>query len=286
MRKLILLAIMTLSGLSALAYDARIDGICYNFSGSEATVTYRDNKYNSYSGSVVIPKSVTYNGTTYSVTSIGYCAFKSCSDMSSVTIQNSVTSIGVGAFIGCQGLTAVTIPNSVDSIGGHAFQACSGLTSVIMGNDVTDIGYAAFYNCGSLTSITIPESVTSIGEYAFTACTGLTSITVEKGNTVYDSRDNCNATIETATNTLVVGCQNTFIPNSVTAIGSAFTDCDNLIAITIPSNVKSVGAHALAGCDSLTDVYCLAEEVPETEQNAFENTPIEDATLYVPAVFS
>ena len=104
-----------------------------------------------------------------------------------VTFMNrtrKVTSIGESAFHDCSGLTSVTIPNSVTSIGGGAFAGCSGLTSV-----------------------TIHSSVTSIGGGAFSGCTGLTSIFVESSNSVYDSRGNCNAIIETATNTLIAGCQ-------------------------------------------------------------------------------
>ena len=105
------------------------------------------------SGSVVIPSTVTYNGTTYSVTSIGYNAFEGCSGLTSVTIGNSVASIGYSAFNGCRGLTSVTIPNSVTSIGKSAFSDCSRLTSVTIGNSVTSIGERAFYGCSGLTSV-------------------------------------------------------------------------------------------------------------------------------------
>ena len=122
MKRTFLLLLSALLPLLASAYDAEIDGIYYNFSGNEATVTYRDYAFNSYSGNVVIPKSVTYNGTTYSVTSIGVQAFWVCSGLTSITIPNSVTSIGNEAFRGCSSLTSITIPNSVTSIGNYAFQ--------------------------------------------------------------------------------------------------------------------------------------------------------------------
>ncbi len=119
---------------------------------------------------------------------------------------------------------------------------------------VTSIGTGAFWSAHSLTSITIPNSVTSIGDFAFNKCP-LTSIRVEDGNTVYDSREECNAIIETATNTLIYGCQSTVIPYSVTNIGCyAFYDCSNLTNITIPNSVRSIEPHAFSGCTNLTSI--------------------------------
>ena len=144
----------------------------------------------------------------------------------------TVTSIGAGAFSGCSNLTSVTIPEGVINIGGGAFSGCSGLTSV-----------------------TIPEGVTSIGDYAFRDCSGLTSISVESGNPVYDSRNNCNALIETATNTLIAGCNNTIIPKGVTSIGNnAFLGCSGLTSVTIPEGVINIYGGAFAGCSNLSSV--------------------------------
>ena len=190
-----------------------------------------------------------------SVTSIGESAFSACYGLTSVTIPNSVTSIGWGAFYRCTGLTSVTIGNSVTSIGGRAFEYCSGLTSVTIPNSVTSIGAGAFSYCSDLTSVTIPNSVTSIGAGAFSYCSDLTSLIVESGNTKYDSRNNCNAIIETASNTLIAGCNATIIPNSVMSIGnSAFSGCSGLTSVTIPSSVTSIGNEAFSGCSGLTSV--------------------------------
>ena len=216
-----------------------------------------------------------------SVTSVGEHAFFECGSLTSITIPDSVTSIGKWAFGFC-GLTSITIPNSVTSIGQSAFQNCS-LTSVTIPNSVTSIGEQAFVNCRCLTSITIPNSVTSIGNEAFRGCGGLTSIHVEEGNSKYDSRYNCNAIIETSSNTLIAGCINSTIPNSVTIIGAdAFCGCTGLTSITIPGSVTSIGRYAFAACISLTDVTCLGETVPNTDSNAYTDSNIENTTLHVP----
>ena len=123
-RKLSLIILLALLPIVASAYDAEIDGIYYNFTGNEAVVTYREQYKESYSGSVVIPESITYNGKTYTVTSIGQSAFSNCTGLTSVTIPNSVTSIGDHAFFCCSSLTSITIPNSVTSIGDYAFIYC------------------------------------------------------------------------------------------------------------------------------------------------------------------
>ena len=206
------------------AYDFMVDGLCYNLtSGTTVEVTYQNYSQSSYTD-LIIPETVTNNGTTYSVTSIGWNAFRGCRGMSSVTIPNSITSIGSSAFEGCSGLTSVSIPNSV----------------------------------------------TRIGNYAFTGCSGLESIKVASGNRVYDSRNDCNAIIETGTNTLIFGCKTSSIPNSVTSIGgSAFGSCSGLTSVTIPNSVTSIGWNAFYGCSGLTSVT-IPNSVTSIGSSAFE----------------
>ena len=307
--------------LTATAADFMVDDICYNIHGNEVAVASRRVPgflFIGSKGDVVIPATVTYNEITYPVTSIEDIAFYGCHDLTSIVVPNSVTEIGQEAFGNCPGLTSIVvesgnprfdsrnncnaiiettdneliagckntiIPNSVTKIGNFAFGACVSLTSIVIPNSVTEIGHYAFYSCDSLTSIDIPNSVIEIGYGVFESCLGLTSIVVGSGNPRYDSRNNCNAIIETAYNTLLYGCKNTtipysvttiddyafygcdsltsiVIPNSVTEIGyGAFYDCIDLTSIVIPNSVTSIGDNAFCNCWWLTDVYCYIADL-------------------------
>ena len=240
-----------------------------------------------------------------SVTTIGDGAFDGCTGLTAINIPTSVTTIGDGAFSGCSSLATIsvasdnpkydsrnncnaiietatntliagckntTIPNSVTSIGGKAFSGYSSLTNINIPNSVTVIGELAFDGCSGLTAINIPNSVTTIGEGAFSDCSNLTSISVVSDNPKYDSRNNCNAIIETTTNTLIAGCMNTTIPKSVTSIGdSAFDGCSSLTAVNIPNSVTSIGGGAFSGCSSLTNIN-IPNSVSSIGFEAFNGT--------------
>ena len=287
---IVLLALMLMGDFVANAYDFKMNGVYYSINGNEATVTVVAG-YKSYTGDVTIPETVSFKGTNYTVTAIGIEAFWQCSGLMSVDIPNTVTSIGECAFYECTNLSSITIPNSVTLIGRAAFtgtgwydnqpdglvyagqvaykyKGTTTATSITLQDGTLGIASYAFSGCNRLTSMTIPESVKFVGSGVFCGCTNLTNITVEDGNTWLDSRDNCNAIIESASNTLVAGCKRTIIPNSVTSIGtSAFVECTGLTSIEIPNSVSSIGRSAFYGC-GLSSID-IPNSVTTIERTAF-----------------
>ena len=212
-------------------------------------------------------------------------AFEGCSGLTELTLPNSVTSIADDAFRGCSGLTKLTLPSRVASIGRWAFYGCSGLTELTLPNTLECIEASAFRGCSGLTELTLPNSVKSIGDGAFTDCSGLEKITVESGNSRYDSRDNCNSIIETETNTLIAGCKNSIIPNSITSIGnSAFYYCSELTELILPDSVTSIGNGAFGGCSGLVKITSLAKIPPVCDPEVFDGVNKTNCELIVPIV--
>ena len=190
-----------------------------------------------------------------SVSEIGYSMFYQCKNLTSVVLPDKMSFIGNGMFEECFSLTDVTLPKGLTSIGRNFFYCCEKLEKINIPESVTKIDAGAFEYCESLTNITIPAGVTSIGAYGFSGCSGLSQITVDENNTVYDSRDNCNAIIETAANKLLFGCKNTVIPNDITTIGpNAFSHCSGLTSIIIPNSVTYIDAGAFYGCSGLKEL--------------------------------
>ena len=287
-------ALLLLCTTVATAHDFEVDGIYYDITDTTnktVKVTYRGtynySYSNEYTGSVVIPESVTYNGTTYSITRIGEYVFEDCTGLTSITIPNSITSIGDAAFRGCTSLKDLHIADSEGTLflgyndrnngifddcpletlylgrdlsydtsiyGYSPFHYKSTLTSATIGNSVTTIGDAAFYGCSSLTSIVIPNNVTRIGNYAFRDCYGLTSIEfnaencTSMGSDGYPVFGDC-----TALSTVTIGENVKNIP------AYAFYDCTGLTSIVIPNSVTSIGNYAFRGCYGLTSIEFNAE---------------------------
>ena len=248
--------------------------------------------------SVIIPENVI---------SIGDAAFYGCSSLTSITLPNSLTSIGSRAFDGCFSLASIIIPYSVTDIGDYAFSSCYFSSDNFTNNSSLNaeenyywgarifdadevnglfIQNDTIVNCRPyVDTITIPSTVKYIQGTPFSECWYRSSIVVESGNTIYDSRENCNAIIETATNTLILGCQNTIIPNTVTSIGdAAFYGCVSITSITIPRSVTSIGDYAFSYCSSLTSIT-IPESVITIGGYAFEGTPWynskEDGVIYI-----
>ena len=193
-------------------------------------------------------------------------------------IPADVVKIGDAAFERAT-FSYIEIPNTVTEIAQYAFYGCEYLTTIDLPDNLTTLGYAAFRHCYALNEVVIPSTVTQVEGSTFSGCTSLTSIVVESGNTKYDSRNSCNAIIETATNTLIAGCQNTVIPNNVTSIGSqAFYQCSSLTSITIPNNVTSIGIQAFSSCSSLTSITVEATTPPTLGTYVFTSSPI----CYIP----
>ena len=269
MKKLMIILCTILCANILAAQTFTSGGLKYEVIDNNSVKVARQNSFD-ISGSVVIPSTVTYNGTTYSVTSIGESAYSGCSGLTSVTIPNSVTSIGTNAFSGCSGLTSVNIGTGVTSIGESAFYNCS-MTSVTIPNSVTYIGEYAFLSCSGLTSVTIGNSVTSIGDYAFLNCSGLTSINVASGNTHYSSIDGVLYNYVQDTLIQCPGAKTSVtIPNSVTSIGGgAFAYCSGLTSVTIGNSLTSIGYSAFYECINLSSLISLATVPPTIGNEAF-----------------
>lgn len=273
--------LLSIIAINASAYDIKeknIDGVTiyYNYINNktelEVTTNGSNTPYYSYSGTVIIPKEVTYNNKTLKITSIGKHAFYMNINLTSITIGNNVTSIEACAFTGCSSLTSVTIPNSVTNIRMSAFSGCTKLVSISIPNSVTNIEKDAFIGCSNLTYVTIPNGLNSIEKETFSGCNNLISITIPP-NVIK---------IEESAFSRCKSLKSITIPDNVMSIGhNAFKGCTDLKSITIPKNVKSIGYGVFYGIDmqkvisKIDDPFIIATET-------FSDNTYFQATLYVP----
>ena len=284
MKKLYLFFLLTVIPLLAHADAVEINGIYYNLV-ADAKIAEVTSNPNKYSGDIIIPEKVTYDGVKYDVTSIGDAAFESCTGLTSVTIPNGVTSISGGSFWNCQNLNSIDIPSTVISIGKQAFYGCSSLTSVTIPSSVTSIAPSTFEGCSNLSTIEIPKSVTSIGLDAFSGTTWLNNQPnglLYVGKVLYayigNMPDNTNISIDEGTISIVgnafkdcKGLVSVAIPNSVTSIGLyAFMGCSNLSSIEIPNSVVYIDDLTFHGCSALISVT-IPNSVTSIGHGAFEN---------------
>ena len=254
MKKHLLILFAALLSIAASAQTkVEIDGVWYNLSkkAKQAVITSPDGYH--YSGSITIPTTVTYEDVECNVTGIENFAFN---------YGTSLTDVHISSLEFWCNLDFSSAGNNPIYYAENLYLNGELVTELIIPSTVTAIKDYTFACCRSLTSITIPESTTNIERSAFYYCDGITSITVSAGNAIYDSRNKCNAIIETSNNTLIVGCSTTIIPNDVTSIGErAFAYCESLTTITIPESVTSIGEWAFSGCSSLTAI-----NIPENSQ--------------------
>lgn len=330
---------------TAQAYDVLADGIAYNINpdSSSLTVTYTQLPGN-YDGltSAIVPATVTIGEKNYQVTALGDYAFYGCESLTTVVLPESISKIGDRALAQCAALDSIsvdennfifdsrggcnaviesnwgrlmagchktTIANGVYEICAYAFAGSNRLTAIDIPYWVEKIGYEAFAGT-ALETVELPAYLLELGYRAFAQCPNLAQITVDERNEKYDSRDSCNAVVETSTGTLVAGCKATAIPSTVEKIGyEAFSGCAGLTELVIPDSVNTIGHYAFrdatdlqvvdipttantfgdrafGGCTGLKKVYARLR-TPETGSyyalSTFQGVPVTTCLLLVDA---
>ncbi len=257
----------------AAAETVTIDGVAYELhDDGTASVAKQDFVY----GDIVIPGTIEHDGANYRVTATVNNAFSSM-PISSVTLPEGFIALGDGTFDSCMALTTVTLSSTLQSIGADCFSLCDGLKTIDLPESIISLGDRCFY-MGSLQSVSIPKGVTSIGSrcFSYSYSNSLASIVVDPENATYDSRDNCNAIISKATNTMIAACHNTIIPNSVSALGDGCFEGVGISDLEIPENVSSLGISCFALSD-LTSIT-LPKSIIEIKDNCFSSCNLTQIT--------
>lgn len=237
-----------------------------------------------------------------SVSTIENAAFAMCESINSITLPENLTILNNNVFASCQNLKKITLSTNLETISSYAFSNCSSLNSIMFGSKLETIEQRAFNGCSALETISIPEGVINIGHDAFSNCTKLKtvnipasttnidvsifsncsnieSIIIDSKNPVYDSRNDCNAIIETATDSLLVGSNSSFIPDTIKTISyNAFAYCDNLKEITIPNSVTTIEDYAFINCINLNKIT-FTSNLQNIGDRAFCQTNLESVIL-------
>lgn len=235
-----------------------------------AEVTSNPNKY---SGKVVVPDSVTYQGQKYAVKSIGSSAFQDCSNLTMVELPVGITIINSNAFRNCGSLLSVNIPEGVTRIGGSAFYYCTSLSAIDFPNSLTNIDGSAFYNCDNLLSIVIPDNVTNIEGHAFYDCDKLSSVTIGKGVTSIGSSAfySCDALKAVYISDLSAWCKIAFDGSSANPCYNGhhlYLNGEEITALVIPEDITSIKQYAFYGCSEISSVI-IPNSVTSIETSAF-----------------
>ena len=240
LQKLGILAAMLPVSLCASAYDFVADGIAYkitSFTEFECSVAANDS---SYRGDITIPETVSFNGRTLTVKSIGDSAFYQNEALTSVTIPATVTTIGKYAFDGCVNLQTITLPDGLTDIGSYTFYGCSSIESIELPASLTEIGSHCFSGCTALSKIELPAAVSKLPNGCFIGCSNLKYMDLSNVETIGESA--------------FAGCTNLAevkFGDKLCSIGKcAFQKC-GLEEFTIPNSVTSIGSSILANCDKL-----------------------------------
>lgn len=298
MKKLLLAFILLFSTMCTWAYSFKSDVLFYKITSATepytVAVTYDNVGWTSYSKYIVVPSTVSYNGLTYTVSSVDSAAFRKCTDLASVVLPTTITKIGAEAFYGCSALSYFNMPASVESIGNSAFGLCTSLTSITIPSGVKVIGKEAFYasglysitiptgvtdiklntfaSCSQLGSVSLPETVSFIDPSAFNNCKNLSNITVSSKNINYLSVNNV---LYNKDKTKILFFPKGYtgeyiIPSTITSIDAyQFYGCYKITSVTIPNSITSIGNYAFSGCNGLTSIV-VPPSVKTIGNNVFE----------------